>query len=55
MYYQKWKDGSGQWRWHLRGGNNEIISQGESYVSETGCDHAISLNKSSGNAPVHQA
>jgi len=55
VYYQKWKDGNGEWRWHLRGGNHEIISHGESYVSEGGCDHAISLNKSSSTAPVHKA
>ena len=54
MYYQKWKDGTGQWRWHLRGGNHEIISHGESYVSENGCDHAITLNKGSANAPVQR-
>jgi uncharacterized protein YegP (UPF0339 family) len=55
MYYQKWKDGNGQWRWHLRGANHEIISHGESYVNESGCDHAISLNKASSNAPVLKA
>lgn len=55
MYYQKWKDGNGEWRWHLRGGNHEIISHGESYVSEAGCDNAISLNKGSTNAPVYKA
>jgi uncharacterized protein YegP (UPF0339 family) len=54
MYYQKWKDAAGQWRWHLRGGNHEIISHGESYVHESGCDHAINLNKSSANAPVQK-
>jgi uncharacterized protein YegP (UPF0339 family) len=55
MYYQKWKDSAGQWRWHLRAANHEIISHGESYVNESGCDHAISLNKGSGSAPVHKA
>lgn len=55
VYYQKYKDGTGQWRWRLRAGNHEIISHGESYVSESGCDHAINLNKSSANAPVHKA
>ena len=54
MYYEKRKDGNGEWRWRLRGGNHEIISHGESYVSESGCDHAIALNKSSANAPVHK-
>lgn len=54
MYYQKWQDGARQWRWHLRGGNHEIISHGESYVNESGCDHAIALNKSSGLAPVNK-
>jgi uncharacterized protein YegP (UPF0339 family) len=54
VYYQKYKDGNRQWRWRLRGGNHEIISHGESYVSESSCDYAISLNKSSANAPVQQ-
>ncbi|THD35968.1 MAG: DUF1508 domain-containing protein [Sphingomonas sp.] len=52
MHYQKYKDGT-QWRWRLRAANHEIISSGESYVHERDCDHAISLNKSSSNAPVH--
>lgn len=54
MYYKKWQDDAGQWRWHLRAANHEIISHGESYVSEAGCDHAINLNKGSGNAPVYR-
>lgn len=53
MYYQKWRDASMQWRWHLRAANHEIISHGEAYVSESGCDHAIGLNKGSSGAPVY--
>jgi uncharacterized protein YegP (UPF0339 family) len=54
MYYEKWKDDAGQWRWHLRAANHEIIAQGESYVNESDCDRVISLVKSSSSAPVHR-
>lgn len=53
MYYQKWKDASSQWRWHLRAANHEIISLGESYYNEADCDNAITLNKGSNSAPVY--
>lgn len=53
MHYEKYHSG-GQWRWRLKAGNNEIISSGESYWNEADCDHAISLSKSSYNAPVYK-
>ena len=32
-----------QWRWRLRGGNNEIIASGESYYNKQDCIHAVRL------------
>lgn len=55
MYYQKWKADDGNWYWHLRAANHEIISHGEGYVGEQNCDHGIALNKSSRDAPVNRA
>lgn len=53
MTYYYWKDGSGQWRWHLEAANNRIIAtSGESYHNEQDCLHAIELVKGSANAPV---
>lgn len=55
MYYQKYRDTSGHWRWRLRAANHETISvSSEGYVYESGCDHSISLNKGSSGAPVLQ-
>jgi uncharacterized protein len=53
MTYYYWKDASGQWRWHLKAGNNKIIAtSGESYYNEKDCLDAINLVKSSKDAPV---
>ena len=30
-----------QWRWRLRGGNNEIIASGESYYNKQDCIYAV--------------
>lgn len=55
VYYQIYKDTTGQWRWRLRAANNSIIAtSGEAYHNEGDCQHAIDLVKSSGNAPVHR-
>ena len=35
--------GGGEWRWRLRGDNNETVSSGESYKNEADCLHAIEL------------
>jgi uncharacterized protein YegP (UPF0339 family) len=54
MYYQYWQDNQNKWRWHLRAANHEIIAYGEAYNREQDCLHAISLVKSSKDAPVHK-
>lgn len=44
-----------QWRWRLRGGNNEIIASGESYDNKQDCHHAIKLIMSTNQAtPVRE-
>lgn len=44
---------SGQWRWRLRAGNNEIIASGESYRNKQDCLAAIALVKSTNaNTPT---
>ena len=53
MYYEIYKDANGQWRWRLWAANYKIIANsGESYYNRSDCEHAISLVKSSYNAPV---
>jgi uncharacterized protein len=52
MTYYYWKDARGEWRWHLKGGNNKIIAtSGEGYINESDCLAAIKLVKSSKDAP----
>ena len=41
--FQVFKDKAGEYRWHLRANNNEIIAQGEGYVSKGDCLHCIDL------------
>lgn len=53
MYYLKYRDAAGQWRWQLKAANGRIIANsGEGYYNETDCDNAIRLVKSSADAPV---
>ena len=52
MKYEYWQTQMGQWYWHLRAANGEIIAYGEGYYNEAGCKRAIDLVRSSGNAPV---
>lgn len=55
MYYEKYRDSAGFWRWRLRAANHlTIADSGESYFNERDCDHAISLVKGSGLAPVRR-
>ncbi|MFD0895444.1 DUF1508 domain-containing protein [Luteolibacter ambystomatis] len=53
MYYEVFQRG-GLWYWHLKGGNNEIIANGEGYTAKSSALHAISLVKASQNAPVYE-
>jgi uncharacterized protein YegP (UPF0339 family) len=55
MYFQVWQGRDTKWYWHLRAANNEIIAQGEGYVSKQGALNAIDLVKSSHSAPVKDA
>jgi uncharacterized protein YegP (UPF0339 family) len=54
MQYQKYKDTNNQWRWRLVvvANSKTIANSGEGYYNESDCDYAISLVKSSSNAPV---
>jgi uncharacterized protein YegP (UPF0339 family) len=53
MTYYYWKDAAGEWRWHLKAGNNRIIAtSGEGYQREEDCIKAINLVRSSAETPV---
>lgn len=54
MVYEIFKDKAGEWRWHLKAVNHEIIAQGEGYKHKADCLHAIDLVKSSASAPVNE-
>ncbi|HBL27890.1 MAG TPA: DUF1508 domain-containing protein [Acidobacteria bacterium] len=54
MYFTKYRDNQGYWRWRLSGGNNETIASGEAYYNEADCDHVINLVKGSSQAPVYR-
>lgn len=55
MYYAKYKDANGQWRWYLASANHKkIANSGEGYYNEADCDAAITLVKGSYAAPVHK-
>lgn len=43
----------GQWRWHLRAGNNRYVAcSGEGYCNLQDCLHAIELVRNSFYAPI---
>lgn len=53
MKYEIYKDRIGEYRWRLKAGNGNIISDsGEGYVAKSDCKHGIELNKGSGDAAV---
>lgn len=49
MKFTIYKSGT-EFRWNLKGGNNEIIAQGESYKNKADCLAAINLVKSTTTA-----
>lgn len=53
MKYEIYKDGSGQWRWRLKAGNNQIIASGESYYNRADCLKVIGLVKGSSAAEIY--
>lgn len=54
MYFEYYRDVNYLWRWHLKSNNHEIIASGEAYYNKANCLHAISLVKSSYNAPIYE-
>lgn len=53
MHYEVYKDVAHQWRWRLKAANHQIVAvSGEGYHNKGDCEHAISLVKSSADAPV---
>ena len=55
MKYYIYRDVSGYWRWRLKASNGRIIADsGESYYNKSDCMQAITLVKSSSNAPVYE-
>jgi len=56
MYYNLYKDATGQWRWRLYAANNKIIANaGEGYFNKADCLSAIGLVKDSANAPIRES
>lgn len=53
MRFETYLQGS-EWRWRLKGGNNEIVASGEGYHNKADCLHAIALVKNSASAPVEE-
>lgn len=53
MKYEYWKAKNGNWYWHLKGGNGEIIAQGEGYTTKQSVLHVIGLVSTSGQAKVY--
>ena len=56
MYFTKYRDNAGEWRWNLKAANHETIAvSSEGYTTEASCDHSIELVKSAHDAPVRTA
>lgn len=54
MFYEILKNKHGQFYWHLKAGNGQIIAwSGETYVRKTDCQAGINLVKGSSAAPVY--
>jgi uncharacterized protein YegP (UPF0339 family) len=52
MKYEYWKsDKNGNWYWHLKAGNNQIIANGEGYKNKADVLAVIKLVKGSASAP----
>lgn len=52
MFFEKYKDRKGEFRWRLKSRNGRIVATGESYKQEAKCDHAIELMKKLQDIPV---
>jgi uncharacterized protein YegP (UPF0339 family) len=51
--YEIWKNTKGQWYWHFKAGNGEIVAGGEGYVKQADCVHAITLLKGSKDCVIY--
>jgi len=43
--FQIFQDDSGEYRWHLRADNNEIVAASEGYTNKSNCEHGIDVVK----------
>jgi len=48
--FEVYKDKAGEWRWRLKGANNEIIATSEGFKEKAGCEDGIASVKK--NAPI---
>ena len=48
--FEVYKDKAREWRWRLKGANNEIIATSEGYKEKAGCENGIASVKK--NAPI---
>ena len=48
--FEVYKDKAKEWRWRLKGANNEIIATSEKYKEKAGCEDGIASVKK--NAPI---
>lgn len=56
MYFQKYRDAVGQWRWYLQAANGrKVANSGEGYHNEQDCDYAIGLVKASMPYPIYRS
>jgi uncharacterized protein YegP (UPF0339 family) len=52
MYFVRYNDSRGEWRWNYRAGNHEdICVSSEGYMSKQGALHCIALLKQGAAAP----
>ena len=55
MNFHVYKDNAGEWRWHLKSANGQIIADsGEGYVNKQDCLNGINLVKESNSSPVDE-
>ena len=55
MNFHVYKDNAGEWRWHLKSANGQIIADsGEGYVNKQDCLNGINLVKESISSPVDE-